>query len=370
MDTIGVNLLWLDPGVVGGSEEYTLSLLRAVHELDPLDLELRLFVRKSLCDHHPDLEKRFEILTAPRVPGGKVGRVLTEHTWLSRQSATVSLVHHAGGLVPAWTPSRSMLTILDLQPLDMPENFGVVKRNWLGQMIPRSIKSASTIVTPSRFTASRIADLFDVVEERIHVVPFGLEPGRRPMSAPPGDGPVFLYPAIAYPHKRHTDLIEAVALVREEHPDTRLILTGGEGPLTADVRAHIDGAGLESNVSMTGRIPRHDLLDLMGSVTAVVIPSEYEGFGLPALEAMSLGTPVIVADAGSSPEVVGEAGIVVPARQPAALARAMSSLIVDPQARLRLSEAGMARAAGFEWRRSGQALISAYRDALAAVHNK
>ncbi len=254
METVGVNLLWLDPGVVGGSEEYTLSLLRAVHELDPLDLELRLFVQKSLCDHHPDLEKRFEILTAPRLPGGKAGRVVTEHTWLSRQSAAVSLVHHAGGLIPAGSPSRPMLTILDLQPLDMPENFGVVKRNWLGRMIPRSIESASAIVTPSRFTASRVTELFGVARDRIHVVPFGLESTTRPTSPPPGDGPVFLYPAIAYPHKRHADLIEAFSLVRVEHSDARLILTGGEGPLTADLRAQIEAEGLESAISITGRI--------------------------------------------------------------------------------------------------------------------
>jgi alpha-1,3-rhamnosyl/mannosyltransferase len=250
----------------------------------------------------------------------------------------------------------------------MPENFGAMKRTWLGRMIPRSVYSASGIVTPSRFTASRITDLFGVAEDRIHVVPFGLEPTRVVSGPPPADGPVFLYPAIAYPHKRHVDLVDAFSILRVDHPQARLILTGGEGPLTAEVRDQIDAAGLNDAISMPGRIPRDELMVLMSSSTAVVIPSEYEGFGLPALEAMSLGTPVIVADAGSSPEVVGTAGIVVPPRQPAALALAMRSLTVDPQERSRLSEAGPIRAATFEWKRSGQALVSAYRDALTAVH--
>lgn len=364
METVGVNLLWLVPGIVGGSEEYTLGLLRAVHELDPLDLELRLFVHRSLLDHHPDLGRRFEIRTAPWVPGGKAGRVAIEHTWLARQSSRVSLVHHAGGVVPSGTPAASVLAILDLQPLDMPRNFGNVKRNWLGHMIPRSIEAASVIVTPSQFTASRITGLFGVGRERIHVVPFGLEgPVHGSRGSRPRD-PLFVYPSIAYPHKRHVDLIDAFSVLSADHPNARLVLTGGEGPKTSELRSQIEAAGLSSSVSLTGRIPRDDLLTLIGTATAVVIPSEYEGFGLPALEAMSLGTPVIVADAGSSPEVVGDAGIVVPTRDPGALTRAMGSLLGDRSIWLQRSEAGRHRAASFRWEDSGQALISAYRAAL------
>ncbi|MFW2381311.1 MAG: glycosyltransferase family 4 protein, partial [Acidimicrobiales bacterium] len=319
MKTIGVNLLWLQPGVVGGSEEYTLSLLRAVHEIDPLDLELRLYVQKSLLEHHPDLGQRFEVLTAPGLPGGKVGRVVAEHTWLARQSTSVSVVHHAGGVIPSQAPSVPVLTILDLQPLDMPENFGFIKRAWLGRMIPRSLERAAVIVTPSSFTAGRITAM-GVSEDRLHVVPFGLEPSEDGLSSRTASdpvapvAPVFVYPAIAYPHKRHADLIEAFSILVADHPEARLILTGGEGPLTGPVRSLIEAASLGGSVKMTGRISRPELLELVASATAVVIPSEYEGFGLPALEAMSLGTPVIVADAGSLPEVVGGAGIVVPPR--------------------------------------------------------
>ncbi len=363
METIGVNLLWLEPGVVGGSEEYTLSLLRAVHDLDPLDIELKLFAQQGLIDHHPDLEKRFEVLIAPKLPGGKAGRIAAEHTWLARQSADVRVVHHAGGVIPAGTAGPSMLTVLDLQPLDMPENFGPVKRNWLGQMIPRSLEQAVVIVAPSRFTASRITGQFDVDPQRVHVVPFALNDLTVPID--PSPTPVFVYPAIAYAHKRHSDLIEAFAILRIDHPDAELVLTGAPGPLTDAVRKQITAAGLDESVTLTGRIPRDELMALMGAATAVVIPSEYEGFGVPALEAMSLGTPVIVADAGSSPEIVGGCGIVVPPRQPARLAHAMHRVIVDPDHARRFGEAGIQRAANFGWEKSGRALVDAYRDALA-----
>ena len=373
METIGVNLLWLEPGVVGGSEEYTLSLLRAVHGIDPLDLELKLFVHPSLLDHHPDLDRRFEVVVAPKLPGGKAGRIAAEHTWLSRQSVSLSLVHHAGGVVPSGSPTASVLTVLDLQPLEMPENFGTFKRNWLGQMIPRSAQQADIIVTPSEFTAERMVDLLGVARDRIRVVPFGLDvPDRDAVDAQAnpapdslGEGPVFLYPAIAYAHKRHVDLIEAFSLLQADHPTAKLVLTGGAGPLTDQVRAQAEPLG--DAVVMPGRIDRDELEFLYRRADAVVIPSEYEGFGLPALEAMAVGTPVIVANAGSLPEVVGAAALVVPPRDPVELARAMRSVVAQPAVRQRLEIAGPQRAQEFQWKTAGQALITAYRDALVRV---
>ncbi len=367
METIGVNLLWLDPGVVGGSEEYTLSLLRAVHDIDPLDLELRLFARRSLLAHHPDIGQRFEVVTAPPMPAGKIGRIVAEHTWLAQRAGTVGLVHHAGGVIPAGTKNESVLTILDLQPLDMPENFGMTKRRWLGRMIPQSVERARLIVVPSAFTASRLNGLLDVPDQKIRIVPFGIEPAVRidnDIEHPrPAGSPMFLYPAIAYPHKRHLDLIDAFAQVYRQHPDSELVLTGGPGPLTAEITTRIEKLGLGPAVTMPGRIPRRALLSLYGRATAVVVPSEYEGFGLPALEAMNLGIPVIAADAGSLPEVVGSAGLIVPPRDPDALAKAMAS-VLDPGTSDELSDLGRRRALLFNWQGSGEALISAYRDAV------
>ncbi len=370
METIGVNLLWLEPGVVGGSEEYTLSLLRAVHEIDPLDLELKIFAQASLLEHHPDLDRRFEVVVAPKLPGGKAGRIAGEHTWLSRQSASLSLVHHAGGVVPSGSPSASVLTILDLQPLEMPENFGAFKRNWLGQMIPRSVEHADLIVTPSEFTAQRMVELLGVDRDRIRVVPFGLDMRSDDASEsvpadPPAVGPIFLYPAIAYAHKRHVDLVEAFSLLQADLPTARLILTGGDGPLTEQVRSEVEPFG--DAVVMPGRIDRKELERLYRQAAAVVIPSEYEGFGLPALEAMAVGTPVVVANAGSLPEVVGDAGLVVPPRDAVALASAMRSAVADPAVRDRLRTAGPLRAQEFQWKTAGRALVAAYREALDRV---
>jgi glycosyltransferase involved in cell wall biosynthesis len=141
------------------------------------------------------------------------------------------------------------------------------------------------------------------------------------------------------------------------------VLTGGSGPLSSAVAARIDELALAGAVTITGRIPRGELTSLFLQASAVVVPSEYEGFGLPALEAMNLGIPLIAADAGSLPEVVGDAGLLVPPRDPEALAAAMIS-VLDTGTSAELSDRGRRRARLFNWRDSGAALISAYRDAL------
>ncbi len=364
MESIGINLLWLEPGVVGGSENYTLSLLRAVHDVDPLDLELVLYGPRAILDHHPDIGHRFEFVVAPNLHAKRLGRIAAEHTWLSRHTGRHQLMHYAGGVLPKGAPAQSILTILDVQPLDLPQNFGRMKRGWLGQMIPRSVHDAKLITVPSKFTAQRLEELLAVPQEVIRVVPFGVRPGSTPQT-PIGGDPVVLYPAIAYAHKRHCDLIDAFVAVRATVPNARLVLTGGPGPLIDTVREQIASYGLGDVVEITGWISESEMQEWYSNATVVAFPSEYEGFGLPALEAMNHSTPVVVTDAGSLPEVVGPAATVVPVRDPVALAEAIVAVLTNPEKAAEMAMAGAKWASRFTWKRAGEALISAYRDALA-----
>ncbi len=364
MESIGINLLWLEPGGVGGSENYTLSLLRAVSDVDPLDMELVLYGPQTILDHHPDIGHRFEFIVAPNLHAKKLGRVAAEHTWLSRHTGRHHLMHYAGGVLPKNAPAQSILTILDLQPLDLPENFSRMKRTWLGQMIPRSVHDAKLITVPSKFTAQRLEELLGVPREVIRVVPFGIRP-RSSTQTSIGDNPVVLYPAIGYAHKRHCDLVEAFVSVRAAVPNARLVLTGGPGPLTETVREQIATCGLGDAVEITGWISESEMQDWYSRAAVVAVPSEYEGFGLPALEAMNHSTPVVVTAAGSLPEVVGSAATVVPVRDPDALAAAIVAVLTNREKAAEMAVAGAKWASGFTWRRAGEALISAYRDALA-----
>ena len=368
---VGVNLLWLVPGVVGGSEEYTVRLLRAFDRLDPEDLEVKLYAQPSLAEAYPDLTNRFETVLAPRVLSNKVARIGADATWLVRVARNDDLLHHAGSVVPVTSPRPYVFTVHDLQPLDLPENFSVVKRNWMKRMLPPSIRNATLALCPSRFTAESIVRHVDWSVDRVRVVPHGHEPvepgvAHEDVAADLHRrfGRYVLLPAIAYPHKRHVDLLDALARLADELPDLSVVFTGGPGPETPALDEHAQSLGLAHRVHRLGRVSEGELDDLYRSAAAMVFPSTYEGFGNPALEAMARGCPVIATTAASIPEVVADAGLLVPPRSPEALAAAIRQLLDDPDVDARLRSVGPVRAEAFGWKAAGKALVNAYRDAL------
>jgi glycosyltransferase involved in cell wall biosynthesis len=371
---VGVNLLWLVPGVVGGSEEYTVRLLAAVARRPPGDLRLRLYARRELAAAHPGVLDGFETVTAPRTLGAKPARVAVEHTWLARVSRGDDLVHHAGGVVPVVRSTPTVLTVHDLQPFDLPDHFSPVKRRWLHLMVPRSVRAARLVLAPSRFTAARLVDRLRAEASRVRVVPHGhdrVEPGPPPPDV--ADrlarryGRFILYPAIAYPHKRHLDLLDAFARLAAERPELSVVFTGGPAQESASIEDWCRSCGLGPRVHRLGRVPAGELDHLLRAAVAVAVPSEYEGFGNPALEAMARGTPVVVADAGSLPEVVADAAAIVPARDPAALAVALAGVLDDPARAADLAARGPRRAAHFDDGSAADALVDSYRVALDAA---
>lgn len=360
---IGVNLLWLVTGVVGGSEEYTVRLLSAVDADEPL----RLYCRPDLVAAHPELGERHEIVHPPWTPRSKLDRIAAEHSWLAWAARHDHLVHHAGGVVPFVTSTPTVLTIHDLQPLEMPENFSAAKLAWLRSTLRPSVRRARLVLCPSAFTAERVVELLDGDVDRVVVVPHGHDapaaPDAAALAAAERYGRFVLLPAIAYPHKRHVDLIEAVARVRAQHPDLGVVLTGRPGPELPTVRAR--AADLDVPVQALGRVPEVELDALYHRAEALVFPSEYEGFGNPIVEAMARGCPVVATTATCMPEVAGDAAILVPPCEPAALATAIGRVLDDPAERARLVAAGRDRAARFGWGEAGAALAAAYRRGLA-----
>jgi alpha-1,3-rhamnosyl/mannosyltransferase len=369
---VGVNLLWLVPGVVGGSEEYTVRLLRAFDRLDPEDLELKLYAQPALADAYPDLTNRFETVLAPRILSNRVARPGADATWLVRACRRDDLIHHAGSVAPATSPRPYVLTVHDVQPLDIPENFSFVKRHWMLRMMPPSIRNATLVLCPSHFAANSIVRHVDWSVDRVRVVPHGHDPVEAGVAHADvaADlhrrfGRYLLLPAIAYAHKRHVDLIDALARLADDFPDLSVVFTGGPGPETEALGRHASSLGLADRVHRLGRVSEAELDDLYRSATALVFPSTYEGFGNPTLEAMARGCPVIASDAASIPEVVEDAGLLVEPRSPEAIEAAVRRLLSEPDLEARLRAAGPERAEAFGWKAAGRALIGAYRDALA-----
>lgn len=375
--TVGVNLLWLVPGVVGGSEEYTVNLLRAASDLQAAGakaspLRLRVYAQPTLAKAHPDLAERFEVVALPLAVAVKPARFAVESSWLAWRSRRDQLVHHGGGVAPYGTRGRLAVTLHDLQPLELPQNFSPLQRRWFAAMLPRVARVAERVLTPSAFTAQRAVELLGLRADRISVVP----PVHLPPASAATDltraegrgsdaGRYLLYPAVSHPHKRHRDLIDALHLLADRHPDLRLVFTGAPGASATELARRVVELGLESKVEIRGRVSADELEQLFRGATALVFPSVYEGFGNPVIEAMSHGVPVVAARAASLPEVAGGAAVLVEPESPQALAAGIEQILTDSALAERLVAAGRVRAADFAPEVAGKALLDAYGDALA-----
>jgi alpha-1,3-rhamnosyl/mannosyltransferase len=370
MEKVGINLLWLVPGVVGGSETYTTRLLHGLVERSS-ELDYTLFALPEFADAHPELAKSFKITFAPVSGHWKSFRVAGENSWLAAQCRRrhIDLIHHAGGTVPVVRVARSVLTVHDLQYLYYPEYFTKAKLGYLKTMVPRSAEAARLVLTPSEYTRRTVIERLNIDPSIVVVVPHGISP-RPPQAASDVrarygiKGRFFLYPAITYPHKNHLVLIEAFARVLEHYPDTMLVLTGAKGSMEVRIAKEVTKLKIRDKVLRLGYIPSVDLDALYTEAVAMTFPSRFEGFGAPVLEAMARRCPVIASDASALPEVVQDAGYLVSPDNSDQWAQAMTYLLTEDVSRKELAESGLKRATEFTWGRAADVLEDSYRHAL------
>ncbi len=370
------NLCWLVPGDVGGSEEYASRLLAAVADAAPTGIEVEVAALRGTVTAHPELAA-FRCHEAGYGGRRRSVRVVLESTWLARRSAGFDLVHHFGGRLPERSPTPATVAVHDIQSFDLPGNFSALKRRYLDRVVPRSVGRCRLVMTPSRWMADRVIDRFGVAPERVSVVPStyatthgggsraagNQDPGDR--AAYDGkDRPFVLYPAVTHPHKNHDVLIAAHRLLRRRHRDMHLVLTGGAGRAHAHVTGLVDRA---PGVVHLGRVSSARLDRLISAAAAVAFPSRYEGFGLPVLEAMQVGTPVVVARATALPEVVGNAGTLVDPDDLDGWVRALSEVLAgSPETRYRVHR-GRVRAERYAPPRAAARLVEGWLRAVAAT---
>lgn len=366
---VGINLLWLVPGVVGGSEESTLASVRALRQLAPGDMSIELLVGPELAAAHPDVVAELPSSVLPVPSGSRAVRIAAESTWLAARTRGIDLVHHAGGTAPPLRSAPYVLTVHDLQPLERDATHGRLKRAYLAAALPRSVRGARAVVVPSEFVRRSLLDLVDADPALVNVVPHGVSSwpaadGDEVRRRYDLDGQIVLYPAITYPHKNHAVLVEAFARILAEHPDALLVLSGAEGAMEADLAAQASRLRIDGSIRRLGRIPRPNLAALYEQAAVVAVPSRYEGFGLPAAEAMAFGAPLVAAAATALPEVVGDAGILVDPDDVEGWAAAIGGLLADGAEQQRLSEAGRRRASRFTWAGNAERLLDVYRKGL------
>ena len=258
-----------------------------------------------------------------------------------------------------------VVMVHDLRPISHPERSlqSLYFRAW----VPPLLRSCQRVITNSQFTASEIERHTGLAASRISVIPLGYDdqlfrpasPGS-PHQAPPVlaglRGPYLLHLGQAYPHKNLERLIRAFAQVVPHHPELNLVLAGKPHVSeTPRLQGLVETLGLQGRVRFLAYVPYGQLGDLYRGALALAYPSLWEGFGLPVLEAMACGTPVLTSVGSGTGEVAGDAALLVNPTDTGAIAEALEALASQPQLRADLIRRGLVRAAGFSWQRTGAA---------------
>lgn len=364
------------PGDVGGSEDYSVGLVRELARSD--EIGLKVFCHPELADAYPDLASTGVLVPGPGLGERRGLRLFWENSWLPYQirHLGLDLVHHLGGTIPPLASSRSVLTVYDLQPLTHPERFRPAKRAWLRQALPRSARHAHKVLTLSEHVRQHVVRHLGTPADQVLVVPPGVRGARHrdPQAAADarrrydlsGSRELLLYPAISYPHKNHEVVVRAMAAVAAKRPDAVLVLTGRDGPGDDDIAALAGRLGIGDAVRRLGRLPRRELDALFDAADALVFPSTHEGFGLPLLEAMTRGCPILAADASAIPEIVGANGVLIDPHDPDAWAAAMIDVLADPDRHAHLAAASTAGLDRFRWEDTTAAILGVYAELIAA----
>jgi glycosyltransferase involved in cell wall biosynthesis len=367
--TVGVNLLWLVPGAAGGAETYATRLLRAVADEPVDDIEITILCNRGFPSAHPQLVERFSTAVAPVDGRSRPARIVAETTWIVREASrrNLRLIHHMNDVLPWFRSRPSALTIHDLRSMAGRRILGPGRAAYLRARMPTSVRRASVIMTPTNYVRNEVVDVLRADADRVVVVPAPVFVRQNPAvrgTARSRDRS-FVYPARTDRYKNHAVLLEAFAKLAVTEPDVRLVLTGARGDAEQDVRASIRDLGISDRVDRPGRIPEADLHGLIASAVALVYPSRFEGFGLPIVEAMAAGCPVIAAAGTALPEVVGDAGLLVDPDDVGGWTAALARVLNDDSLRSQLSRAGRERVRSLTPTASAQELFAAYRVAVA-----
>ena len=271
------------------------------------------------------------------------------------------------GIVGSAIPQVTI--VHDLLPLEFPPEYPR-QQYYFRHFVPRILHASRVVVADSGYTRAAVIDRYGLSPAKVRVVYPGCNPDVYRPNGPPlesrsGDVPYLLYVGNVLPHKNVLRLLDAVAILRRRRSVRLLIRGEGRRAYMRAVRARVETLGLEHTVDFLGYVTEKTMRDLYTHAACLILPSLGEGFGLPVLEAMACGTPVVTAAVSSLPEVAGDAALMVCPHDSVQMADAMFQVLSDRDLRQDLRERGLRQAAGFTWRRTAQALSCVLDEALA-----
>ena len=358
----------------GGICNYTLRLLDALASLD------------AHTDYHV-LHSRKENERAALLPGPNFYPVscwTPAHNRLERWALGLEvarlgldLLHTTDFIPPAFGYRRSVITVHDLTFFHYPQFLTAESRRYYNRQIEWAVQRAGHILADSYATKSDLTLMLDVPPDKITVVHLAADSAFRPLSetetvrviARHGLEPGFLLcVGTLEPRKNLPGLLQAYRQLLDTGVTTApLVLVGGKGWLYAEIFERVEELRLTDRVRFLYDVTDVDLPALYNGASLLTTPSFYEGFGLPALEAMACGTPVVVANRSSLPEVVGDAGLLVNPDDVDDIAQALARVLTDEPLRARMRELGLVQAARFSWQRTARETLAVYRRVLGVI---
>ncbi len=357
---------------LGGNESYATNLIEALAEIDQANSYTLYVTKQTAVD-------RF----ANRWPNFKVKRTLP-HTPLVRIPLTLSKelrrhpvdVLHVQYTAPPFAPCPVVVTIHDLSFEHLPETFNRRSVAQLRFTVRRTARKAARILTSSEFSRRDIVETYAINPDRVAVTPLAAPAYFAPVENETElqrlrenygiERDYILSLGSIQPRKNLVRLIEAYLCLRRIRPKSKLpqlVLAGKRGWLDNETFRAADREDFGRDVVFTGYVPEPDLPALYSGAISFVYPSFFEGFGLPVVEAMQCGVPVIAGNRTSLPEVVGEAGLLFDPFDTKELSDALARVIDDQKLRKTLREKGLKRAKNFSWRTTAQRTLRAYEEA-------
>jgi glycosyltransferase involved in cell wall biosynthesis len=283
----------------------------------------------------------------------------------------LEVLHSPDFIPPRFGARRKVITVHDLNFLYYPKFQTPDSLSYYAGQIKAAVRDADHILTVSQASVSDLVNMLDVPIEKISVQVEGVDAAFQPMAAEALDTvrkrlklpqTYLLFVGTFEPRKNLGGLLDAYAALRHTMNDAPpLVIAGRRGWLYESIFQKVTDLGLTKYVRWIEDVASADLPSVYNGATALVLPSFYEGFGLPALEAMACGIPTVVSDRGSLPEVVGECGLLINPDKTDSIVEAMRRILTDDELRKRSIETGLTRATLFTWERAAEVALSVYQ---------
>lgn len=348
---------------------YTKELINALAKIDQKN-EYLIVRSKS----EGDLSDRVKELIIPtkKFPGAGAYRLFVSIPKILTQKK-VDIVVEPRHFGPFNLPKKikRVTVIHDLSPLHFPEWHQFVSRKLQQLFLPSILRKADYIITNSEFTANDVITHFPFTAKKTKGILLGKENFFQPQSNPVIlkkhhiSAPFILHTGTIEPRKNLIFLVNAFEVLKQQtKTPLQLVLVGKLGWKHGSILEAINNSPFKADIKLLGYVDRAELPVLYTAATAFVCPSHFEGFGLPLLEAMSCGTPTIVSNVSSLPEIMGSAGLLFPPNNQAILNQQINQLLSNKSLRQSLSEKSLARAAKFNWEKTAKETLKIFEELL------